>query len=254
MAARLKAAGFPDSDIFVGGAIPRKANLVVRYHGTGAASPSSARPPRRGRGPARGLDRRPLHPARKGRLLLRPRHRGRSRRRTPSGRHPAALQARRLPPGPRPDLALTADEEGGDTYNGVDWLLKNHRDLIDAEFCINEGGGGAPGDGKRVCDSACRPARRSTSDYSLEVTQPGRTQLAPGDQDNAIYHLAAALSPPRHVRFPGPPERDHPRLLPRRWRQIETRARLAPTSPASPKDPPTPMRQRLAAVPAASTR
>ncbi len=36
VAARLKAAGFPDSDIFVGGANPRKANIVVRYHGTGA--------------------------------------------------------------------------------------------------------------------------------------------------------------------------------------------------------------------------
>src|SRR5919198_850544 len=38
-AARLKAAGFPDSDIFVGGPNPKKANLVVRYHGTGAARP-----------------------------------------------------------------------------------------------------------------------------------------------------------------------------------------------------------------------
>ena len=38
-------------------------------------------------------------------------------------------------------LALTADEEGG-TVNGVDWLLKNHRALIDAEFAISEGGGG----------------------------------------------------------------------------------------------------------------
>src|ERR1700757_4720398 len=38
-AARLKAAGFPDSDIFVGGAIPKKGNLVVRYHGTGARKP-----------------------------------------------------------------------------------------------------------------------------------------------------------------------------------------------------------------------
>ena len=38
-ASRLKAAGFPDSDIFVGGAIPTKANLVVRYHGTGSGKP-----------------------------------------------------------------------------------------------------------------------------------------------------------------------------------------------------------------------
>jgi acetylornithine deacetylase/succinyl-diaminopimelate desuccinylase-like protein len=39
VAARLKAAGFPDSDIFVGGAIPKKANIVVRYHGTGQRKP-----------------------------------------------------------------------------------------------------------------------------------------------------------------------------------------------------------------------
>src|SRR3954467_4857289 len=39
VAARLKAAGFPASDIFVGGVIPRKANVVVRYHGSGARKP-----------------------------------------------------------------------------------------------------------------------------------------------------------------------------------------------------------------------
>ena len=38
-------------------------------------------------------------------------------------------------------LALTADEEGGKS-NGVDWLLKNHRDLVDAEFSLNADGGG----------------------------------------------------------------------------------------------------------------
>src|SRR3954463_1210707 len=39
VARRLKAAGFPDADIFVGGPIPTKANLVVRYHGTGRRRP-----------------------------------------------------------------------------------------------------------------------------------------------------------------------------------------------------------------------
>jgi len=37
-------------------------------------------------------------------------------------------------------LALTADEEGG-AYNGVDWLVKNHRELVDAEFVLNHDGG-----------------------------------------------------------------------------------------------------------------
>ena len=44
-------------------------------------------------------------------------------------------------------VALTADEEGG-KFNGVDWLLKNHRPLIDAELCINEGGWGDAKNGK----------------------------------------------------------------------------------------------------------
>jgi acetylornithine deacetylase/succinyl-diaminopimelate desuccinylase-like protein len=36
---RLRGAGFPDADIFVGGASPAKANLVVRYKGTGRRKP-----------------------------------------------------------------------------------------------------------------------------------------------------------------------------------------------------------------------
>jgi len=50
---------------------------------------------------------------------------------------------------PKRDLiiALTADEEGG-THNGVGWLLANRRELIDAEFALNEGGGGTHRNGK----------------------------------------------------------------------------------------------------------
>src|SRR5579871_4564396 len=54
----------------------------------------------------------------------------------------------------RPDrdiiVALTADEEGGGPYNGVDWLIKHHRELIDAELCLNEGGSGMMVQGKRI--------------------------------------------------------------------------------------------------------
>ena len=67
--------------------------------------------------------------------------------------------------GYRPDrdiiLALTADEEGG-TANGVDWLLKNRRDLVDAEFVLNHDGGGVMMDNGRWCRSISRRARRST--------------------------------------------------------------------------------------------
>ncbi len=67
--------------------------------------------------------------------------------------------------GYRPDrdiiLALTADEESG-TANGVDWLLKNRRDLVDAEFVLNHDGGGVMMDNGRWCRSTSRPARRCT--------------------------------------------------------------------------------------------
>ena len=98
VAARFKAAGFPASDIFVGGAIPTKANVVVRYHGTGARKPilllahidvvEAKREDWT-------VD--PFTVSRKGRLLLRPRHRRRQGAGRRLGRHAAALQARRLP-------------------------------------------------------------------------------------------------------------------------------------------------------------
>ena len=76
MAARLKAAGFPESDIFVGGAIPKKANLVVRYHGTGREKPILlTRAHRCGRSQAGRLEHGSVSVHRERRLFLRPRHR-----------------------------------------------------------------------------------------------------------------------------------------------------------------------------------
>ena len=102
VAARLRAAGFPDSDIFVGGASPKKANLVVRYHGTGSAEADpAARPYRRGGGQPRGLEHRSVPVHRKRRLFLWPRHfrrQGASRR---LDREPDSLQARGIQAGAR---------------------------------------------------------------------------------------------------------------------------------------------------------
>ena len=76
VAARLKAAGFPESDIFVGGAIPTKANLVVRYHGsTSAETDPAAGAHRRRRSQARRLEHGSVSIHREGRLFLWPRHR-----------------------------------------------------------------------------------------------------------------------------------------------------------------------------------
>ena len=133
-AARLKAAGFPDSDIFVGGAIPKKGNLVVRYHGTGAHKPLlllahidvvEAKREDWSTDPFQFLEKDGFFYGRG----------------TGDDKAQAAVWIANLiqyrKEGFKPDrdiiVALTADEEGGGPYNGVDWLLKNHRDLIDAE-------------------------------------------------------------------------------------------------------------------------
>jgi acetylornithine deacetylase/succinyl-diaminopimelate desuccinylase-like protein len=144
-AARLRAAGFADSDIFVGGAIPTKSNLVVRLHGSGAHKPIlllahedvvEAKP----EDWSPGLD--PFILTEKDGYFY-----GRG---TSDDKDQAAIWIANLIRMKRdgfvPDrdiiVALTADEEGGGPYSGIKWLLKNHRDLIDAEFALNEGGYG----------------------------------------------------------------------------------------------------------------
>src|SRR5918995_228701 len=88
-------------------------------------------------------------------------------------------------------LALTADEEGG-THNGVDWLIKNHRALIDAEFAINEGGGGNMRKGKYLTNEV-QASEKVYQDFRLEVKNPGGHSSLPV-KDNAISHLAAGLA------------------------------------------------------------
>ena len=88
-------------------------------------------------------------------------------------------------------VALTADEEGGGPYNGVDWLIKNHRNLIDAEFALNEGGRGQMVKGKRISNDM-QAAEKWYLDLRLEVRNKGGHSSQPVP-DNAIYHLAGAL-------------------------------------------------------------
>jgi acetylornithine deacetylase/succinyl-diaminopimelate desuccinylase-like protein len=87
-------------------------------------------------------------------------------------------------------VALTADEEGGD-HNGVAWLLQTHRELIDAEFCINEGGDGVSRNGRRAYQDV-QAAEKVYQSFKLESTNPGGHSSLPS-KDNAIYHLAGAL-------------------------------------------------------------
>jgi acetylornithine deacetylase/succinyl-diaminopimelate desuccinylase-like protein len=201
LAARLKAAGFPAADIFIGGPVPRKANLVVRFHGAG--------------------DRKPL-------LLLAHSDVVEAKREdwsmdpfqfverdgyfygrgTSDDKAQAAVWIANLiryqREGFKPNrdiiVAITADEEGGGPYSGVDWLIKNHRALIDADFCLNEGGWGEMSNGKRVSNDV-QVSEKYVTNFRLEVHNKGGHSSMPVP-DNAIYHLAAALERLSHFAFP----------------------------------------------------
>ena len=86
-------------------------------------------------------------------------------------------------------LALTADEEGGKS-NGVAWLLKNHRELIDAEFALNPDAGQVRPDKPQVV--GFEATEKLYADYQLSATNPGGHSSLPVP-DNAIYHIANAL-------------------------------------------------------------
>jgi len=97
-------------------------------------------------------------------------------------------------------LVLTADEEGGKS-NGVDWLLKNHRDLIDAEYVLNADGGGVyTRDGKPVIVTV-DATEKLYADFQLEVTNSGGHSSLPVP-NNAIYHLTDGLARLERYKFP----------------------------------------------------
>jgi acetylornithine deacetylase/succinyl-diaminopimelate desuccinylase-like protein len=88
-------------------------------------------------------------------------------------------------------VALTADEEGGGPYNGVAWLIANHRDLIDADLALNEGGWGEEVNGKKISNDL-QVSEKYVINFTFEVHNKGGHSSMPV-QDNAIYHLAGAL-------------------------------------------------------------
>lgn len=98
-------------------------------------------------------------------------------------------------------LALTCGEETTWAFNGAEWLAKNKRDLIDAEFALNEGGGGKS-DGKgKVLVQQMQVGEKAVQNYRLETTNPGGHSSIPVP-DNAIYQLADALVRIRAYDFP----------------------------------------------------
>ena len=190
MAARLKAAGFTDMKVL--GPDPRKGNLVARLRGTGARKPLLL------------LAHLDVVEAKREDWSFDPfvflekdgffYGRGTSDDKSMASQLVANL-IRLKQEGFTPDrdliLALTADEEGG-AFNGVEWLVKHHRDLIDAEFAINEGGGGNMRRGKYLTNEI-QASEKVFQDFRLEVTNPGGHSSLPV-KDNAIYHLSAGLA------------------------------------------------------------
>jgi acetylornithine deacetylase/succinyl-diaminopimelate desuccinylase-like protein len=90
-------------------------------------------------------------------------------------------------------MALTCGEESVEAFNGADWLAQNRKSLIDAEYALNEGGGGRiDKDGKRTI-LAMQVGEKTVQNFQLETTNPGGHSSMPRP-DNAIYSLSAAVS------------------------------------------------------------
>ena len=98
-------------------------------------------------------------------------------------------------------MALTCGEEGGSPFNGATWLVQNRRELIDAAFALNEGGGGSlDASGKRIAHGV-EAGEKTSQSFTLETTNPGGHSSRP-TPDNAIYQMVDALSRVRGYRFP----------------------------------------------------
>ena len=98
-------------------------------------------------------------------------------------------------------IALTCGEETAGAFNGAEWLAKNHRDWIDAEFAINEGAWGEMDAQGRKLVVNVQAGEKAAQDFRLEVTNPGGHSSRPR-KDNAIYLLASALSRIEAYEFP----------------------------------------------------
>jgi acetylornithine deacetylase/succinyl-diaminopimelate desuccinylase-like protein len=103
---------------------------------------------------------------------------------------------------PRRDLilALTADEEGG-KFNGAQWLLEKHRDIVDAAFVINPDSGGVELDHGRAVVADVEATEKVYSDFRVTAVNRGGHSSLPRS-DNAIYELTAALDKLAAYSFP----------------------------------------------------
>jgi len=202
MAARLRAAGFSESNVQVFTPAPRKGNLVARLRGTGARRPILL---------LAHLDvveaRREDWSVDPFKLIEKDGYfygRGTADDKFMAAAFVANL-IRHKHEGYKPDrdiiLALETDEEILDRDAlGIQWLLKNYRDLIDAEFALNEGGSVGLKNGKPIRNSIQTSEKVSLS-YQLEVKNRGGHSSLP-TRENAIYRLAEGLARLSKFNFP----------------------------------------------------
>ncbi|MHB1021926.1 MAG: M20/M25/M40 family metallo-hydrolase [Acidobacteriaceae bacterium] len=97
-------------------------------------------------------------------------------------------------------LALTAAEEGG-AWNGVDWLMKNHRDLVDADFALNPDSGGVTTENGKPMEMGVEATEKLYADFALIATNPGGHSSVP-TKENAIYQASDALGRLEKAPFP----------------------------------------------------
>ena len=213
MAARLRAAGFSGEDVQVLSSGPRDGNLVARLRGSGVA----------GRKPILLLAHLDVVAALREDWTIDPftftekdgYYYGRG---TGDDKAMAAIwianMIRMKKEGFVPDrdliVALTADEEGGD-HNGVEWLLANKRELVDAAYALNEGGGGFLKNGKPFVQNV-QAAEKVYYDFAFEVRNKGGHSTRPV-KDNAIYHLSGRPCAVGEARVPRHVESRDPRVL-----------------------------------------
>jgi acetylornithine deacetylase/succinyl-diaminopimelate desuccinylase-like protein len=204
MAARFKDAGIPESDIFVGGPLPHKHNVVARIRGRAGST----------RKPIILLAHLDVVEALKADwspdldpFVFTERDGYYYGRGTADDKAMAAIfvaNAYRLKrenyvPDRDIIIALTADEEGGGS-NGVSWLLQNHPELVDGALVVNEGGGGTTRNGKPLFNTV-QAAEKTVTNYTLRVTNRGGHSSVPR-ADNAITSLADALAKVGRYSFP----------------------------------------------------
>jgi acetylornithine deacetylase/succinyl-diaminopimelate desuccinylase-like protein len=193
MAARLKAAGFAEAEVQAFSPAPRKGNLVARLHGSGARKPILL-VAHLDVVPASGDDWSvdPFKLTEKDGYFY---ARGSGDDKYMAASFIANL-IRYKNEGYKPDrdiiVALETDEEIFDRDGlGIQWLIRNHRDLIDAEFALNEGGGVGLKDGKPIRNSV-QTSEKVALTYQIDVKNRGGHSAVPA-KDNAIYHLAEGL-------------------------------------------------------------